>query len=153
VLSTIELGQGDFEAAVERLEQVLDEFPEDVQARNDLGYLWADRGMHLARSQRMIEYAVAASPDNAAYRDSLGWVLFRLGRYPEAIEQLQRAVAGTEDEPDGVIMDHLGDAYDKAGRREEALAAWRRAEAVFQNENDRNKLDEVRKKLIPTPLP
>ena len=32
--------------------------------------------------ERMIQKAVDAEPDNMAYRDSLGWVLFRLGKYP-----------------------------------------------------------------------
>ena len=43
-----------------------------------------------------------------AYRDSLGWVLFRLGTLDEAVAELKAAAAA--DEPDGVILDHLGDA-------------------------------------------
>ena len=61
---------------------MLDEFPDDAGAMNDLGYLWADQDKNLQRARRMIRKAVDAEPDNAAYRDSLGWVLFRLGRYP-----------------------------------------------------------------------
>ncbi len=60
----------------------------------------------------MIQLAVADSPDNAAYRDSLGWVLYRLNRYSEALAELQKAAAG--DSPDGEILNHLGDTYDKA---------------------------------------
>ena len=41
----------------------------------------------------MIREAVAAEPDNAAYRDSLGWVLFRLGKYPQAVAELKKAAA------------------------------------------------------------
>ena len=32
----------------------------------------------------MIEKAVEGDPDNIAYRDSLGWALYRLERYREA---------------------------------------------------------------------
>ena len=72
----------------------------------------------------MIQKAVAAEPDNMAYRDSLGWVLFRLGRYAEAVAELEKAAAGKK--PDAVVLDHLGDAYQKAGRRDKAVEAWRK---------------------------
>ena len=67
----------------------------------------------------MIRQAVDAEPDNMAYRDSLGWVLFRLGKYPEAVAELEKAAAGKK--PDGVVLDHLGDAYRKAGQRDKAV--------------------------------
>ena len=57
---------------------------------NNLGYLWADENKRLGRAEKMIREAVAAEPDNAAYRDSLGWVLFRLGKYPQAVAELKR---------------------------------------------------------------
>jgi tetratricopeptide (TPR) repeat protein len=130
---------GEAKQSVELLEEVLDEFPDDIGVRNDLGYLWADQGRHLLRSLAMIQEAVAAEPDNAAYRDSLGWVFFRLGRYEEAVAELTRASAG--DKPDGVVLDHLGDALEKAGRQEDALATWKRAVAAFDED------DAAKKKL------
>ena len=118
ILSNIELELQHVEAAEEWLQQVLDEFPEDVGALNDLGYLWCDRGVHLQRALAMVQKAVTQEPENKAYRDSLGWALYRLQRYPEAIKQLERAAA---DEPvDGVILDHLGDAYSKNGQVKKA---------------------------------
>jgi tetratricopeptide (TPR) repeat protein len=143
-LSHVELASDNFPAAAEWLEQVLDEFPEDPSASNDLGYLWADRGLHLARSLAMIERAVAAEPDNRSYRDSLGWVHFRLGQFVAAEKELAKAAA--EDES-GVILDHWGDALWQLGRREEALSAWRRAEAAFQKAGQTKELEAVRKKL------
>ena len=83
LLSNLCVRQGKIDEAEEWLEQVLDEFPDDVSAMNDLGYLWADSGKNLERAMQMIQKAVEAEPDNVAYRDSLGWVLFRLGRIAE----------------------------------------------------------------------
>ncbi len=114
-LSNLCVLQGNLPEAEEWLEQVLDEFPDDVGASNDLGYLWADQGKHLQRALRMIRHAVEAEPDNAAYRDSLGWVYYRLGRYKEAVAELEKA-ADAEDDPDAVILDHLGDAYLKVNK-------------------------------------
>jgi Tfp pilus assembly protein PilF len=143
-LSNLSVLGGDEPAAEEWLEQVLDEFPDDVGAMNDLGYLWADANKHLDRAERMIRQAVAAEPDNAAYRDSLGWVLFRLGKYPEAVAELKKAAA--DKTIDGTVMEHLGDAYAKLNRRPDALKAWRQAAAAFRKEKETQKAEAVEKK-------
>jgi tetratricopeptide (TPR) repeat protein len=146
MLSNLCVVQGDVPQAEEWLEQVLDEFPDDVGAQNDLGYLWADENKNLARAQRMIQRAVDADPDNTAYRDSLGWVLFHLDKCPEAVVELEKAAAGKK--PDGVILDHLGDVYLKANRRDKAAEAWRKAAEVFRGEKDVEKAEAVEKKII-----
>jgi len=130
--------------AEEYLEQVLDEFPEDPGAYNDLGYLWADQGKNLHRAKRMIEAALEAEPDNSAYRDSLGWMLFRLGQYQQAIVELEKAAAGR---PDGVILDHLGDAYLKVGDRHRAKEAFGRAVEAFRKQHEEEKARLVEDKL------
>jgi len=91
LLSNICAVQNRLAQAEEWLEQILDEFPEDVAARNDLGYLWADQGRHLNRALTMVRAAVEREPHNRAYRDSLGWVYFRLGRYADAVRELEQA--------------------------------------------------------------
>jgi len=144
-LSNIEVIEHHMPDAEEWLEQVLDEYPEDVGALNDLGYLWADQGKHLERSLAMIRKAIAAEPKNMAYLDSLGWVLFRLGRYPEAVTQLQAAAA--VEKPDAVIFDHLGDALQKSGDPAGAKAAWQKALEGFEKDNDADKAKTVREKM------
>jgi tetratricopeptide (TPR) repeat protein len=143
-LSHIELARDDFPAAAEWLEQVLDEFPEDPSANNDLGYLWTDRGLHLHRGLAMVQRAVATDPGNLSYRDSLGWALFRLGQHAAAEKELATAAAGDES---GVVLDHWGDVLSKLGRKDEALSAWRRAEAAFQKTSQTKELEAVRKKI------
>ena len=144
ILSTLALREGDFHSAERWLEEVLDEFPEDIGAFNDLGYLWADQNKHLARSLVMVQQAVAAEPENAAYRDSLGWVYYRLGQFQQAVVELEKAVAQTAD---GVILDHLGDAYLKLQQRAKAQATWKRALAVFKTENNLQQIQSVQTKL------
>lgn len=133
--------------AEEYLEQVLDEFPDDVGAMNDLGYLWADQNKNLVRAERMIRQAVEVDPDNIAYRDSLGWVLFRLGRYSEAVAELEKAVGGKK--IDGVVLDHLGDAYQRAHMPAKAADAWQRAAKALRAENDVEKAELIEKKMAP----
>ena len=137
MLSNIALQQDDFPAAVEWLEQVLDEFPEDASALNDLGYLWAERGLHPERALRMTQQAVAAQPENLAYRDSLGWAYYQVGRYDEALREL--LLATSDPESDGVVLDHLGDIHSKLDQPDLALAAYRRSLAAFQKSGDTKK--------------
>ncbi|QDU31223.1 photosystem I assembly protein Ycf3 [Anatilimnocola aggregata] len=144
-LSNIALEQGDFPAAVEWLEQVLDEYPEDPGALNDLGYLWADRGLHLQRALRMTQQAVALEPDNHAYRDSLGWAYFQLGQYEEAAREL--AVAVQEENPDGVLLEHYADALHKLGKTTAARSHWQRAAEAFQKAGETQKQNRVQEKL------
>jgi len=145
VLSNIAVIQNDVPQAEEWLEEVLDEYPDDVSAKNDLGYLWADQGKNLVRAWEMARDAVAAEPENAAYRDSLGWALFKLGRYDEALVELKKAV--DIGEPDGVILEHLGDAYKAAGQVPLAREAWQRALAHFEKHDEAEKAGRAREKL------
>jgi tetratricopeptide (TPR) repeat protein len=145
VLSNIAAMQDDLDQAEEWLEQVLDEFPEDTGALNDLGYLWADAGKHLDRALEMIQVAVAEDPKNMAYRDSLGWVLLRLGRYPEAVAELK--VAAAVPDPDGVILDHLAEAQLLNGEVAAAIESWRRALELFEKEQDAEKAQQTREKI------
>lgn len=147
VLSYINVLDDDSATAEEWLEQVLDEFPGHVGASNDLGYLWADQGRHLDRALTMIRRAVDEEPDNIAYRDSLGWALYRLGRYDEAVASLEKAIE--PDRLDGVILDHLGDAYLRAGRPNEANATWQRAAAVLRENGEPQKATAIQQKTNP----
>jgi len=147
VLSNLCVLEDDCREAEEWLEQVLDEFPDDVGASNDLGYLWADQNKHLQRALRMIQRAVDAEPENAAYRDSLGWIFYRLGRYKEAVAELKEAVKQAGDDPDAVILDHLGDAYLKAGQPKKAKNAWHRAVEAFKKQQEPEKAKQVEEKI------
>jgi tetratricopeptide (TPR) repeat protein len=57
----------------------------------------------------MIERALEKDPENGAYVDSYGWVLYREGELAAAREHLERAVRLTDGDP--VVREHLGDVY------------------------------------------
>lgn len=146
VLSSLEADRGDYPAAEEWLEQILDEFPDDEGAMNDLGYLWADQNKRLHRAHAMIRKAVEQEPENASYLDSLGWVLHRLGKDAEALTYLQKSVE-LRPEPDGVVLDHLGDAYLAVENIASARAAWQKAIDAFDQEREADKIQRVQAKL------
>lgn len=150
-LSIVYVNMGDFAKGEEQLEMLLERFPEDPGVNNDLGYLYADQGKNLELAETMVRKALAEDPENGAYLDSLGWVLYRRGDIEQALEYLQKAVAAIEAEdlpPDPTILDHLGDAYFKLQKIEEARDAWTRAEkAAAEAVPPDKKLTDIRKKL------
>lgn len=99
--------------------------PNQPQVMNYLGYSWVDMGMNLKEGLDMIRKAVDLRPSDGYIVDSLGWAYFRLGRFDDAVRELERAVSLKPEDP--VLNDHLGDAYWRVGRRLEATYQWRQA--------------------------
>lgn len=146
VMSNICLEKSNPEDAIEWLEQILDEFPSDVGALNDLGYLLVDQNRSLERATNMIRFAVDAEPDNVAYRDSLGWALYRRGRFSEAVDELRKA--SSVDTPDPIILDHLGDALLASGNQADASKVWQQAVAILEDRDEASNSDEELKLTI-----
>jgi Flp pilus assembly protein TadD len=106
------------------LMQALKARPDEPELLNYLGYSWIDRGERLAEAMAMVEKAVAANPRSGAMIDSLGWAFFRMGDFKKAVEKLEQAVELEAGDPE--INNHLGDAYWRVGRKDEAIFQWRR---------------------------
>lgn len=118
--------------------------PNQPYVLNYLGYAWADQGIHLDESLEMIRKAVALRPADGYITDSLGWVLYRMGDYQEAVVHLERAV---ELLPyDTTVNDHLGDAYWQIGRKTEARFQWERA-INYSDGDDEEMIEKIKDKL------
>jgi tetratricopeptide (TPR) repeat protein len=146
-LSSVYNAMGKTDEAEEQLQLILRADPNDATANNDLGYYWADRNKNLDEAERMIRKAIeldrrqrgtGASVDadqdkeNAAYVDSLGWVLFRRGKLDEAKRELEKASALPHGEDDPVVWDHLGDVYYKLKQPGLAARSWKKAMALYE---------------------
>ncbi len=132
--------EADFRAALE-----LD--PDQPQVLNYLGYSLVERQENLDEALGMIERAVAARPESGYIVDSLGWVLYRLGRYDDAVPYMERAVELMSIDP--VVNDHLGDVYWAVGRQLEAEFQWKRALSFIKPDDTNSEADpeRIRRKL------
>jgi tetratricopeptide (TPR) repeat protein len=90
---------------------------------------------------KLIQRALDKEPDNGAYLDSLGWAYFKQGKKDQALKQLELAA---QEEPDPVVVDHLGDALLAAGRAADACAKWRK---VLELDPDPKLAESIKKKL------
>ncbi|MFY7905460.1 MAG: tetratricopeptide repeat protein, partial [Burkholderiaceae bacterium] len=101
--------------------------PEHYNALNALGYSLADRNVRLAEAKALIEKALSLAPGDPFITDSLGWVLFRLGRPTEAITHLRKAF---DARPDVEIAVHLGEVLWTLGDKTDALHYFKRAREI-----------------------
>lgn len=137
---------GNWSKAEADFRQALELNPDQPQVLNYLGYSLVEKRIKLDEALDMIERAVAARPDSGYIVDSLGWVLYRLGRFEDAVEHMERA---TELLPvDPVVNDHLGDVYWAVGRETEAQFQWARALSFIDDpENSEADPNRIRAKL------
>jgi tetratricopeptide (TPR) repeat protein len=121
---------GSDEKAASLFRKAIEIDPDNHNAYNYLGYMWADKGIHLEESLELIQKALKLDPDNGAYLDSLGWVYYRLGRYEEALPPLRRAVQILDQEgkqEDATVLGHLAEVLLKLDKQKEAVEVLQRA--------------------------
>ena len=138
---------GDWEAAEEDFRKALDLNPGQPNVLNYLGYSLVEKRTKLDEALNMIREASAARPESGYITDSLGWVLYRLGRFEEAVAPMERAASLMPIDP--VINDHLGDVYWAVGRAREAEFQWRRALSFLTEDDEDHEADpeRIRRKL------
>ena len=113
ILTGLYVDNKDIEKAAKELQTLIKRNPDNPTYKNDLGFIWCDHDMNLEESEKLIKEAIGLDKKekeklkkdgkidevkpNAAYLDSLGWVLFKQKKYKEALEPLKQAAADDED--------------------------------------------------------
>jgi tetratricopeptide (TPR) repeat protein len=129
--------------ALDVLESLAEDYPDDAAILNAYGYLLTDRFSRHDEARNYIERALALNPDSAAIIDSMGWVLYKLGDYGAARDYLERAYR-LEQDPE--IAAHLIDVRWQLGERDSARELLR--ESLETNPDSRH-LQEVDERLAP----
>ncbi|MGH9162903.1 MAG: tetratricopeptide repeat protein, partial [Vicinamibacteraceae bacterium] len=114
-----------YDEAERAFRDVLKIDPRHAPTLNDLGYMFADRGVNLAEAVKLLQQAVTLDPYNGSYLDSLGWAYFKQRRLDLARDHLQKAAAQLTN--NSVVQDHLGDLLFALNDRKAAIDAWERA--------------------------
>ena len=125
------------------LRTIISEEPENAQALNALGYTLADRTERYEEALALINQALELTPDDFYILDSMGWVLYRLGRLEEAVEYLEKA---REIRNDPEVAAHLGEVLWVMGDQDGARDVWE--SALRDTPNDKKLLDVI-KRLTP----
>jgi tetratricopeptide (TPR) repeat protein len=120
--------------SIAAMQEVLAINPEHANALNYLGYTYADLGINLDEAEKLVQKALALKPNDGYITDSLGWVYYQQGRYPEALALLLKAAQLVNDDP--VILEHVGDAYRKLGQNAKALEYYRKSLSIREKDKD-----------------
>jgi tetratricopeptide (TPR) repeat protein len=125
--------QGKNKRAVEVLQGLAKQTPDDPAVLNALGYLLTDQFDRHEEARGYIQKALAMNPDSPAIIDSMGWVLYKLGDYNGARDYLERAYR-LEQDPE--IAAHLVDVRWALGEHDQAIELLHAA--LERNPDDRH---------------
>ena len=134
-------GTGDHAAALAIYEKLLAEQPNDVSTLNNLAYLLANDMDQADTALKYAERAAQLHDGSAHVLDTLGWVLFKVGRTADARDTLQRSVDLEELAPNCF---HLGAVYDYLGISDRAKELYGRAVELAETAGDTKIAQEAR---------
>ena len=135
---------GQWDLAEKDFLKALDLSQNHYMVLNYLGYSWLKQGKNTEQAFGLIVDAYNQAPQDGNIVDSLGWAFYRIGKYPQAVQYLEKASELEASNP--VISEHLGDAYWMAGRKNEARFQWRHALDLKDTTNELDR-DAVQAKL------
>ncbi len=137
--------QGNFGEAERIFRNLLEISPDDTSVMNYLGYMLVENELKLQEAGEFLEKAVSLDPYNGAFQDSLGWLYYKLGDFGKAEKHLLNADRLQSSDP--VILEHLGDLYQKMGNFESARIYYRKSinvsESVEESRRILKKLQEL----------
>jgi tetratricopeptide (TPR) repeat protein len=98
--------------------------PENVHVLNNYSYYLSLRKEKLDKAKKMCEKMLQKSPNEAAYLDTYGWVLYQLKEYENAKKYIEKALLKTND---ATIIEHYGDILFQIGDKTNAIIQWQKA--------------------------
>lgn len=108
---------------------------DNILCLNNYAYYLSLRNEDLNKAEEMSYRTIKAEPDNKTYLDTYAWILFMLGRYPEAQEYMDKVVPRdsseqylmTDEYTGSAILEHAGDIAWMNGDEERAVYLWQTA--------------------------
>jgi tetratricopeptide (TPR) repeat protein len=116
--------------ALEAYSTIVKNSPRDPNALNAYGYVLTNYSNNYKKAYKLIKKAIKLDPDNPAIIDSYGWILYRMGKYEEAEEELNRAYQLYKD-PE--IAFHLIKVLLKTNKKERAKNLFKEARVLFMD--------------------
>ena len=116
--------------ALEAYSTIVKNSPRDPNALNAYGYVLTNYSNNYKKAYKLIKKAIKLDPDNPAIIDSYGWILYRMGKYEEAEEELNKAYQLYKD-PE--IAFHLIKVLLKTNKKERAKNIFTEARVLFMD--------------------
>jgi tetratricopeptide (TPR) repeat protein len=127
LMAMIEEKSGNHSAARDSYEKVLAANPRFSPALNNLAYLYSEYLGQLDLAYDRATKAREVEPQNPSVADTLGWILYKRGDYPWALNHLEESAEKLTTEPE--VLYHLGMAHYMMGDEAAARSALQQAVA------------------------
>jgi len=115
-----------YEASYTAYDKALSLNPENAIVLNNYAYYLSLRSIHLDKAAKLAKKAVELDPYNENNLDTYSWVLYKQGKYHDALDWIKKAYNNGGDSS-GVVLEHYGDIYFKLNKPVEALKYWKQA--------------------------
>lgn len=125
--------KGDKESAYRSYRNALEVDPENGMAMNNYAYFLTedtDDPESLAQAEELSRKSLAGdNKENPTFLDTYAWILYKQGKFDEALIYQRQAVDKSEQEGNvsEELYDHLGDILKATGDKEGAIEAWKKA--------------------------
>jgi len=124
-------------AAEKDLRLIITKVPNNANALNALGYALLNQPKKINEAAQYLEKALTIMPNNPAFMDSMGWLLYKQGSYEKAAKILADAYQLSQNSE---IAIHFGEALWASGSKADARAVWHNA---YKLEPNNKSLEEV----------
>ena len=132
--------------------RALEANPDMWPAANNLAYLIAESAPHAAdleKASQLAKQAFKLQPENPVVLDTLGWVAYRQGNLPLALNHIENALEKNRDSP--LLNYHLAVVLHADGRNMEARSALDKALNTAEDFHGRAAAEQLLIKLKSEP--
>jgi len=117
--------QGEFFKAAAAYEQALKIDSENATLLNNYAYMLSEQNYRLEDGLSMVDKALKIRPGESSFLDTRAWLLYRLGRFKPALDEIKDALKNDGDNAE--LYEHLGYIYMALGKTAKSKKAWKRA--------------------------
>jgi tetratricopeptide (TPR) repeat protein len=101
--------------------------PNDATVLNNYSYYLSLRGEQLNKAEEMSRRSLELEPASTNYMDTYAWVLFRLGKYDQAKQWMEKALQAKDAMQNPNMLEHYGDILFNLHEVEKAMEYWQLA--------------------------
>lgn len=120
---------GEFAESDRAFEKALGREPTNPLILNNYSYYLSLRKDRLERAEEMSKRSNLLRHNEPSYQDTYAWIRYQQGEYADALIWIDKAIANGGGSS-GTIVEHRGDILFQLGRKDEALAEWRKAKEL-----------------------
>lgn len=106
--------------------------PDNYLTLSNYAYYLALRNYNLDKAETLAAKSAAAMPANTSIADTYALVLFKLGKYNEALQWIKKAL-GNSEPYNPIYLEHYGDILFLNGDVANALIQWQKAKQAGNN--------------------